>query len=316
MKKKNRIVVLASCLIFLVSFQMGCERRYVRLDVKDLSSLKPQRLTHSTHPHIRGHHSGLRAAGTVLVFVALIPGIVVGQIASHKDRDLSRDIASAGIPDIGKLLVSKFADRASRELPNWPVPLVEEQSQWDWRRYVEEFIADGSGSLIVFFAEKKTLSTGDGFIAYFKAVMWSHEGDIIWLKGFEYSSEDYERKRSLEEYRADNFMLLKEEIDFAVDRAVSEFIASILKGYDEEMLQPTADPEQTLESINEFNEMEQPDCTHIESGKSTDGPKNMLQPSGTSSEISQPMIETREVEQPSDATEEIGQSINEPEEIE
>jgi len=71
--------------------------------------------------------------------------------------------------------------------------------------------------------------------------------EVIWERGYLYRSSDFSRRRSIESLEADNCKLLNEELDFAVDKMVSEFIRHLKGGISTE--KPSA-KQPPLESQN------------------------------------------------------------------
>ena len=54
-------------------------------------------------------------------------------------------------------------------------------------------------------------------------------GDILWEKNYAYKAADFDRRFSAEEYEADSAKLLKEEITFAAEETVADFIENFKK---------------------------------------------------------------------------------------
>lgn len=68
------------------------------------------------------------------------------------------------------------------------------------------------------------INYGLGFLSHVVATMKDSEGSVLWKKNFLYSSKKFDRKRSIDEYKADDFKLLKEEIEFAAEKTTTDFI--------------------------------------------------------------------------------------------
>ena len=49
-------------------------------------------------------------------------------------------------------------------------------------------------------------------------------GNLLWEKSFTYTSRKFNRNSNLDEFEADNGKSLKDEIKFAVEQTVSDFI--------------------------------------------------------------------------------------------
>ncbi|MFH1349034.1 MAG: hypothetical protein ABIH58_05375, partial [Patescibacteria group bacterium] len=124
--------------------------------------------------------------------------------------------------DIGELVMRKFVDRTPQEIPNWPAMNVEEQPSR------EEYST--SGTLLEFRVTLFDLNDVNGLTSNIITTMKDSEGNVLWKKGFLYYSRKFERKRSIDEFQAENGKLLKEEMEFAADKTVSDFIEHFKKG--------------------------------------------------------------------------------------
>lgn len=79
------------------------------------------------------------------------------------------------------------------------------------------------------------IDTDYGLAILVRAEMGDSKGIVPWGKDFAYDSREYKRYRDIEELKADNFKLLREEIEFAAEATVSDFIKDLsngLKSYD------------------------------------------------------------------------------------
>lgn len=56
------------------------------------------------------------------------------------------------------------------------------------------------------------------------------EGNILWQKSFIYLSKDFDREMSLEDLEAENCDLLKEEVKFAAEKTVQDFVTHLTAG--------------------------------------------------------------------------------------
>ncbi|OGP85881.1 MAG: hypothetical protein A2Z08_00930 [Deltaproteobacteria bacterium RBG_16_54_11] len=133
------------------------------------------------------------------------------------------------MPKINELVMNKFFERAEKAIPGWPAMVIEEQAVTNKKDYFRQY----SGTKMLFLNATNYaphLSTGHGFVSYFYGFLVDSEGDILWKKMFVYTSKGFGRVRSVEEYKADNFKLFKEEIEFAANTIVSVFIEDIKKG--------------------------------------------------------------------------------------
>jgi hypothetical protein len=134
-------------------------------------------------------------------------GLGVGLAKGEVDKN-------APISDFGKLVMDKFIERATREIPNWPTTTLEE-------RPIGGDYSYKSGTLLTFNVIGLIFVFGEGFGSGVVVTMTDLEGNVLWKKRFSYASRRFDRKRSIDEYEADNFNLLKEEMEFAAEKTVS-----------------------------------------------------------------------------------------------
>jgi hypothetical protein len=197
---------------------------------KDFESLKkPIRIARYVDEEYRVIHStGHRIASTIGVD-SLIGGAVASVGVRAWERGVEKEIAAANVPKINELVMRKFVERSGKEIPGWPPMIVEEQPVKNKKDYFKQY----SGTKMLFLNATNRapcLYTGYGFGSYFYGFLVDSEGDVIWGKIFTYFSQGWGRQKSVEEYKADNFKLFKEEIEFAADTIVSDFIEDIKKG--------------------------------------------------------------------------------------
>ena len=199
---------------------------------KDFELLKkPIRIARYVDEEYRVIHStGHRIAGTIGVD-SLIGGVVASVGVRAWERGVEKEIAAANVPKINELVMRKFVERSGKEIPGWPPMIVEEQPVKNKKDYFKQY----SGTKMLFLNATNRapcLYTGYGFGSYFYGFLVDSEGDVIWGKMFTYFSQGWGRQKSVEEYKADNFKLFKEEIEFAADTIVSDFVADIKKRLD------------------------------------------------------------------------------------
>ena len=119
--------------------------------------------------------------------------------------------------DLGELVMTKFVERVSTEIPHWPTMTVQEQPIGD--DYTLE-----SGTLLEFEVNGIVLHFLQGFVSDVSATMKDSESDVLWQRSFWYRSRDFDRQRTIDEFKADNAKLLREEMVFAAEKTVSELI--------------------------------------------------------------------------------------------
>ena len=230
--------------------------RYIPLKNKDLTSLAPLRVAIGI-PYIRSctyeasnvhqdqgvpvwHDGGHTASTTLLVvtsaaspLIGVIGGTIADSAVRSHEKALMEETKAAGVPGYNVLVMKKFVERASREIPTWPSMIIEEQPVCrDFKKgfLKNDFLKIKSGSLLLL--ETYPIlhtSSKHGFESSSRAAIYVSDKDFFWLKDFVYESKNYRRNVGFEEYKADNFKLLKEEMEFAAETTVSVFIETILK---------------------------------------------------------------------------------------
>ncbi len=185
---------------------------------KDMSAISPLKVARYETPQINEMTFGRMLLGATVgavLFAGVGAGLGYGLAMGSVDKQ-------APIPDLGKLVMDKFVERASKEIPNWPTTTFEEQP-------IGEDYSYKSGTLLTFRASG-LLDFGAGLLTQVYATMTDSKGNVLWKKAFLYKSSDFDRKKSIDEYEADNFKLLKEELEFAADKTVSDFIEHFKNG--------------------------------------------------------------------------------------
>ena len=64
----------------------------------------------------------------------------------------------------------------------------------------------------------------DGFLSKTVVTMKDPQGDVLWQKSYIYLSKDYDRGMSVDELEANDCDLLKEEMMFAAEKTVQDFV--------------------------------------------------------------------------------------------
>jgi hypothetical protein len=230
---RKRALLAVAMVVMLASLLLqGCATTFVPLNKRDPSSLAPLRIANDLKPYegVRVWYSGGETISVVLGCLTLIGGIIVYIPVRASERSVEKEMLAAEVPRYYEVVMKKFVERAGKEIPGWP-PMVVEERPVD-NHYAKAFLQNKLGSLLLLIPEHyyaPLLSTTQGFEGTYRAMLYDSEGNVLWKKRLEYSSKKYDRYRSIEEYKADNFKLLKGEMEFAADTIVSDFIADIKK---------------------------------------------------------------------------------------
>jgi hypothetical protein len=128
---------------------------------------------------------------------------------------------SAQVSDYGYMLMTRFVERASKEIPGWPsTTMVKDPVKDDYK---------DTDPLLEFKVERLLYAFLVGIRAESVVTLRNASGEVLWQDSFIYKSSDFDRKKSIDEYEADNFRLLREEIWFAADKTADSFLSHLKK---------------------------------------------------------------------------------------
>jgi hypothetical protein len=202
---------------------------------QDRAALGPVKMVRYETPGI------LKSSETETGFMALatlaVPGgsalLVVGDAYGTARGAETQKV----IPDFGAMVMDKFLESVKQTKPGWPElsavkePLKEELNDnvktttiaLDVKRLAYGSIDLTRGGIVL----DRGMENGvvaDGFMSKTVVTMKNPQGDILWEKSYIYLSKDYDRAMSLDELEADNYSLLKEEMTFAAEKTVQDFV--------------------------------------------------------------------------------------------
>jgi len=229
--------ILTAILPAVLLLVPGCSHKYNHAMVKrDLSELGTIKVVRHETPGI------VKASGTETGFLALATLAVPGGSALLFVGDAYGKARGAGtqgaIPDFGSAVMEKFLDRVALDAPDWPevtaieAPLKEDFSEhcavieFDVKRLAYGSVDLTRGGIILEHGLDKGV-IADGFLSKTVVTMKDPQGEVLWQKGYVYLSKDYDRGMSLDELEADNYCLLKEEMAFAAEKTVEDFISHL-----------------------------------------------------------------------------------------
>ena len=226
------VAVLTASLLFL----QGCASTNTPYTSKNLSSLEPVKVCRYETPGIM-KSTGTETALLALVTLAVPGGSALLVVGDEYNKARGSDTQTR-IPDFGSLVMNKFLERLKKDRTDWPVltalqePLKEDFSE---KCTVIEFkvsrVAYGSidltrGGIVLERGFDKGV-VSNGFLSKTTVTMKDPQGEVLWQKSFVYLSENFDRGMSVEELEADNFSLLKEEIEFAAEKTAEDFLAHL-----------------------------------------------------------------------------------------
>ncbi len=199
----------------------------------DRAALGPIKMVRYETPGIlksSGTEAGVMALATLAV-----PGgsalFVVGDVYGKARGSATQEL----IPDFGSLVMDKFLDSVNQTAPGWPElsavrePLKEELTEktttieLDVKRLAYGSIDLTRGGIILDRGMDKGV-VADGFMSKTVVTMKDPQGDVLWQKSYIYLSKDYDRGMSLDELEANDCSLLKEEMMFAAEKTVQDFV--------------------------------------------------------------------------------------------
>ena len=232
MKKLSARSLLALLLLSPL-FLAGCASGNKQFTKQDMSSSGPLKVCRYETPGIM-KSTGTETALLALVTLAAPGGSALLVVGDEFARARGSDTQSR-IPDFGFLVMNNFLQRITKERPDWPVPtVVQEPLKEDFAEKctVIEFkvnrVAYGSidltrgGIVLERGLDKGVIS--NGFLSKATVTMKDSQGEVLWQKSYVYLSENFDRNMSTDELEADNFTLLKEEMEFAAEKTAEDFI--------------------------------------------------------------------------------------------
>ena len=221
--KKITGLMTGYVLVFSLLFLQGCasDTPFVKKDTQSLSPLKVVR--HETPPILRSTMAETFFLSTAAV--ALPGGSALLVLSDEYSKTRGGDMQMK-IPDFGSLVMNKFVEKMNGGAIKFPVFTVENKP------VVEDYTE--SCTMIEFKIKRLAYGYldfirggGNGVLTKSVVTMKDSNGDTLWEKNFSYSSKDFERSKEIEEYEADDGKLLKEELEFAAEKTVSDFIAHL-----------------------------------------------------------------------------------------
>lgn len=217
---------------FLVVLQ-GCASSDKQLARKDFSSLEPIKVCRYETPVIM-KSTGTETALLTAVTIAAPGGSALLLVGDEYAKMRGSDTQTK-IPDYGSLVMNKFVERLKSDRPDWPpvtvipTPLTEDFSE---KCTVIEFkvnrVAYGSldltrGGIILERGIDKGVIT-NGFLGKSTVTMKDAQGEVLWQKSYIYLSDNFNREKTAEELEADNYKLLREEMEFAAEKTAIDFM--------------------------------------------------------------------------------------------
>ena len=124
------------------------------------------------------------------------------------------------LPDYGDLLMRRFVEHGRIEMHNWPEMVMEENP-------VKKGYAYKGSHVILIELTHVWVTFGVGLHMEGWVTMNNPAGEMIYRSLFYYRSKDFNLRKSIDEYLADNCKLLKEELPIAADYNAKDIVKHI-----------------------------------------------------------------------------------------
>lgn len=219
---RSRFVVRS----FLVLLSMllclsGCASPDKRLSKSDLDVVKSVKLARLSPPPLLKETVGAQAVAITGIMFGAIGGGLGGAIYYKMIESAGKEVQEkCALPDFSELVMNKLAERIPREVERWPVMVPEKDP-------VTPEYANGSDHTLLVRVHLLKIRNGQGLVAGVTTLLHDPQSNVLWQKRFSYISSNYDRIGELEMLEADNGKLLREEYEYAAEKAVSTFIEDL-----------------------------------------------------------------------------------------
>jgi hypothetical protein len=221
----RKITLWTIVFVWIVSsfFLQGCstDKPFVK---KDIESLAPLKVVRYETPGI------LRSTAAETFFltgaaVALPGGSALFFLSDKYCEARGADMQNK-IPDFGYLVTEKFVEKMNHGTSKWPELTFEPKPVGD--DYTEPCtLIEIKVKRLAYGYLDFIRGGGNGFLSKTTITMKDQQDEVLWQKSFTYLSKDFNRDKSIDEFEADDAKLLKEEIEFAAEKTVSDFINNL-----------------------------------------------------------------------------------------
>jgi hypothetical protein len=216
MKRENKL--FAAFLILMLLVVQGCATAEKRLAVDDFRKIDSLKVVRHKSPQLLKETIGSKTIAITGIMFGAIGGGIGGGLSYAKEANDGKDLMQRfNLPDFGEIVMQKFADNVSKEIPGWPAMTIEGVP-------VEGDVIDNQHNLIVLGVNLIKVADGPGLSTVTTIHMKDSNNNMLWQKRFSYKSKDFSRCTRLDELEADNGKLLHEELNFAADKTIAEFV--------------------------------------------------------------------------------------------
>jgi hypothetical protein len=190
---------------------------------RELTNIPQLRVVRYATPEIKVKTFWRSVLGAFPGFMVLGPA-GAGVAAAGADLTAKKVDKGVEIQDFGYLVMTKFVERIKTEWPSWPSMTMQEEPIIQRN--------DQEGLVLAFQVKGISLAylgafRGNGLVCLTIASLKQAKGDVLWQKEYFYNSSDFKRGRDMDEFMADGGKLLREEIEFAAEQTIVDFIKHI-----------------------------------------------------------------------------------------
>lgn len=216
--------VKAILTIFILSFSLflmqGCagDRAFVRNGQTAIAPLKIVRYKTPGIIRKNANETFILSAATV----ALPGGTVLTAIGDDYAKARGENMQQQ-LPDFGQVVMHKFIERLDKGQANWSKLIVEDKPAIEGHIETETLLEFRVQRLAYGYLDFIN-GGGHGFLSKTVVTMKEPKGKVLWQKSFTYSSKDFNRGKEIDAFEADNGKLLREELEFAIEKTVAAFI--------------------------------------------------------------------------------------------
>ena len=223
-----------SLVIFVGITLQGCASLSDKaLITSDLQSVNQIKVVRYEFPGWMKETTGSNIASAAIVAPFIIFGAIgggiggglAGSVKSSMMKSAGKEIQEKyNLPDFTELIYKGFAEKLPQNLTDWPQIVMEPVA-------VSDDYQSQSGCLLSI-RSLVIVSDDTGLQADTTAQLVDPTQKILWRKRAVYKSSDFKRPCTFEELEADNAKAMKGEIDFAVEKTISELVDDLRNGTD------------------------------------------------------------------------------------
>jgi len=214
-RRRQRVLAVLLC----AAAASGCATSRA-LAPEGVTSLGSVTAIRTPTPEVKGSGLGkalaLGVAGTLMaggLGAAALP-LAVGDGAVDSEEPL----------DFGAAVLSELVRGLEHQYLGWP------ETEIDWRVTEASSVVDRAVLEVrvthLFIGWLGLVHGGNGLMASSIGTLRDREGEVLWRESFIYYSGDFDRGHSIDEYKARDGKLLREELKFAAAKTAEHFLRS------------------------------------------------------------------------------------------